>query len=343
MEMNLEFRQLEVFCEVVRLGSFSRAARKVHLSQASVSERISTLEEQVGSQLLDRSRRRGVRPTPVGQALYERAIRLLDHRERAVQELGDLLGLRRGTVRIGASTVPGTYYLPAVIQKFSALYPNTQFAVSIAGSEQVVDWVATGKLEIGIAGDPGERLIGQLFRGKSGALRAQAKLWKDDFVLAVPAGHPLGERQSVSVAELVGLPFVMREPGSGTRRWLELYLQDELPGGAGGLHVAAEMGSLCAVKQAVIHGLGVSMVSARSVRAEVEAGLVQAVEIDGHEFTRWFYLIRDERRTPSPLCKLFTEVLFESSGAIELSAEDAEPAEPIEPDEPVEPAEPVEP
>src|SRR5688572_7803837 len=101
MENALEFRQLEVFCEVVNLGSLSRAARKVGLAQASVSQRIATLEEQIGSPLLDRCGRRGVRPTAVGQALYDRATRLLRDRDRAAQEIREYLGLRKGTLTIG--------------------------------------------------------------------------------------------------------------------------------------------------------------------------------------------------------------------------------------------------
>ena len=318
MESNLEFRQLEIFCEVVRLGSFSRAARKVRLSQASVSERIAGLEEQVGSRLLDRSRRRGVRPTPIGQALFDRAVKLLADRELAVQEVRDLLGLRRGTLAIGASSVPGTYHLPQVIRRFRSQYPHSRFTVAIAGSEQVVDWVAEGKVEIGLAGDPGERLIGELFRGRRSNMRVQARLWDDEFVLVTPAGHPLSRWPSVALGSLTNAPFVMREQGSGTRRWLELYLQDLLPGGTGALNVVAEMGSLCAVKQAVIQGVGVSILSACSVEAEVAAGILTTAAIEGRAFTRCFYLIRDERRSPSPLASLFTQFLLQSVEAQEL-------------------------
>jgi DNA-binding transcriptional LysR family regulator len=308
--VNLEFRQLEVFCAVVSLRSFSRAAKRVYLSQASVSERIAALEDQVGCRLLDRSRRGGgVHPTPLGAALYKRAARLLKDREHAVQELQDLLGVRRGTVQIGASTVPGTYYLPEVIKQFSSLYPETSFSVSIAGSEHVVDSVVDGRLEAGIVGDPGERQIDRLLRGQGGTQRT--RLWSDEFVLIAPSGHPLGQRRRVPLAELTDVPFVMREAGSGTRRWLELYLQDELPGGAGELKVAAEMGSLCAVKQAVIQGLGVSLVSACAVKAEIKAGLLHAIELEGPKLKRSLYLIHDERRTPSPIGRLFTQFLLD--------------------------------
>lgn len=311
--MNLEFRQLEVFCEVVRLGSFSQAAKQLHMSQATVSERVSLLEEQLGTRLLDRSGRRGVRPTRVGHALYERAVRLLEGRELALQEVRDMLGLRRGTLAIGASTVPATYHLPAVIQRFVALHPEARFSVSIAGSAQVIDWVASGQVELGIAGNPRDPRKGRQLNGKRDALHAEPAPWEDHLVLIAPPRHPFTERPRVTVAELAEVPFVMRESGSGTRSWVEHYLQTALAGGTDSLKVVAEMGSLAAVKNAVAHGLGVSLVSACAVEPEVSAGVLAVVDLEGPELSRAFYLIRDQQRTMSPLARLFAHLLLEKA------------------------------
>jgi len=311
--MNLEFRQLEVFREVVRLGSFSRAAARLHMSQATVSERISQLEEDLGARLLDRSGRRGVRPTPVGHALYERAVRLLEGRELALQEVRDLLGVRRGTLVIGASTVPGTYHLPAAIRKFIELYPETRFTVSTAGSAQVIEWVSSGRVELGIAGDPREQRPTREHTSRRDTLRAEVMPWKDHLVLIAPPGHPLARKRRVSVADLAGVPFVMRESGSGTRSWVELYLAKALPGGLAALRVAVEIGSLAAVKTAVAHGLGVSLVSACAVEPEVTAGALRVVELDGPSLSRSFYMIQDQQRTQSPLSRLFAQVLLDDA------------------------------
>jgi DNA-binding transcriptional LysR family regulator len=318
--MNLEFRHLEIFCEVVRMKSFSRASKKVGLSQASVSERITALEEQVGARLLDRSHRRGVWATPVGRALYERAIHMLQDREHTVQELREMLGMRQGTLRVAASTVPGTYFLPSIIQQFSALHPNTRFSLAISGGENVIDCISTGQHEIGIVGDGG----GSTMRGNRAALRSGHRLWRDKLVLAVPARHPLTKLERVSLADLVQHPYIMREPGSSTRRWLELYLHERLPNGASSLSVAAEVSTLCAMKQAVIHGIGVSIMSACAITAEVKAGLVETVPlVDQGHFSRTFHLIQDDRRTLSPLCSLFVEFLLQHA---ELSESDASAA-----------------
>lgn len=318
--MSVEFRQLEVFCEVVRARSFSRAARKLHMSQATVSERIAVLEEQLGARLLDRSGRRGVRPTRLGHTLFERAVRLLEDREHALQELRDMLGVRRGVLVIGASTVPGTYHLPAVMRRFSEQFPEIRFAVSIAGSAQVIEWVASGQVELGIAGDPREQR--RLQPDGAQALRADLAPWKDHLVLIAPPGHPLTQARRVSLADLAGVPFVMRESGSGTRSRVELYLEGALAGGLRSLAVTAEMGSLAAVKRAVAEGLGVSLVSACAVEPEVTAGVLAVVELDGPALGRSFYVIQDRQRTPSPLARLFTQLILDSGGR-DLETDDA--------------------
>ncbi len=321
--MSLEFRQLEVFCEVVRLGSFSRAARKLHMSQATVSERVSLLEEQLGARLLDRSGRRGVRATRIGHALYERAVHLLGGREEALQEVRDMLGLRRGTLAIAASTVPGTYHLPAVIRRFIATYPEARFSVAIAGSAQIIEWVASGRVELGIAGDPRERRGGRPVDLQTDTLSAHVAPWKDHLVLIAPPGHPFTRRKKLPVGELAEVPFVMRESGSGTRSWVELYLEAALEGGLRSLNVSVEMGSLGAVKNAVAEGLGVSLVSACAVEPEVTAGLLSVVDLDGPSLSRSFYLIHDQQRTPSPLARLFTHMLLEGAGVDVETDDDA--------------------
>ena len=311
---DLEFRQLEILCEVVRLGSFSRAAKKVHLSQASVSERIAGLEEDVGCALFERSPGRGVRPTRVGQALYQRAVRMLRDRELAVQELRDLLGVRRGKLRIGASTVPGTYHLPSVLRRFSSRYPDAHFSLSITGSQQVVEGVSSGDFDLGISGEPDVPASAQVSTGKGHASVTHTRLWRDSLVLAVPSGHPLTRKERIRAAELANVPFVLRESGSGTRRWTDLFLEHELPRGLKDLHVIAEVNNLCAVKQSVVHGLGVSIVSARAIQAELKSGLLEIVDFE-RPITRWFYLVHDERRAASSISRLFIQVLLDSSAS----------------------------
>jgi DNA-binding transcriptional LysR family regulator len=112
--IDFDLRQLEIFRNVMELGSFSKAADAVCLAQASVSERIATLESMVGTRLLDRLGRQVV-PTKAGEILYKHATLLLDMKKTACLEIQDFLGVKRGEIHIGGSTIPGEYILPRLI------------------------------------------------------------------------------------------------------------------------------------------------------------------------------------------------------------------------------------
>jgi DNA-binding transcriptional LysR family regulator len=116
--VDFDLRQLEIFVKVVDLRSFSKAGDAVHLAQASVSERIATLETMVGAKLLDRMGR-AIAPTKAGELLYKHAQRLLETKKTACLELQDFLGVKQGEIHIGASTIPGDYILPEVIGGFA--------------------------------------------------------------------------------------------------------------------------------------------------------------------------------------------------------------------------------
>lgn len=291
--MDFDLRQLEVFCAVVEQGSFTRAAGEVHLAQASVSERIATLERAVGAKLLDRLGRT-VTPTVVGQRLYERAVELLRHKQAIRHELEDLLGLEQGTLVIGASTIPGDTILPAEIARFRGEHPHVLVRVRGGDSASVVELVAAGEVELGFVG----------VRSEHDHLTC-VPLWDDELVLAVPARHRWAGRESIGPSQLAGEPFVTREPGSGTRRTMERALREARVEGDLPLTVVAELGSTAAIKQAVLQGLGISVLSRRALRVELDAGLIHCLRIDGIDARRHIYLVHDERRARSPLGQRF--------------------------------------
>lgn len=302
----LELRQLEVFCAVVRLSSFSAAAREVELAQSTVSERISALEEQVGTQLLERSRRRGVRPTPVGEVLYRRAVALLRERERVVREVRRAMGASGGLLHLGASTTPAAYYLPPAICAFRDANPGTRFSVEVGNSDAVLDWVEEGVVEMGIAGDPGEHRIEDAVK-RRGPLAVEAELWRDELVVAMAPDHPWAGRDRIGVAELTHEPMVLREPGSATRRCLERLIEESAPGGGAEIAVAAELGDASAVTRSVMCGIGVAVLPRVAIDVELAAGALAAAAIDP-VLERRFYLIRGPRST-TPMCRRFAAAL----------------------------------
>lgn len=294
--MELEFRQLETFCRVVEEGTFTRAAHAVHRSQSSVSERIAALEQAVGAPLLERVGRPIV-PTPTGRALYEGSLDLLRRRRDLAGRLKKILGVVEGTATLGASTIPGEYILPPLVAEFRHLHPGVLIGVRIADTGAVAADVMAAHLELGVVGS----------RTKTPHLR-HSPLWEDELVMVVPAEHRWAKRRRLGLDELPGEPFLSREPGSGTRKELEAALRKQVRG-AFALSIVAELGSTSAIKAGILAGLGVSILSSRAVRAEVDAGLLTTVRLSGIPIRRRFFLIHDGRRTFSPACEQFVRFL----------------------------------
>jgi DNA-binding transcriptional LysR family regulator len=296
--IDFDLRQLEIFQKVVELGSFSKAAESVFLAQASVSERVATLENMVGVKLLDRLGRQVV-PTKAGELLYKHALLLLDMKRTASLEMQGFLGVRKGSVHMGGSTIPGEYILPEVIRKFREEYPLITVNLTIGDSGGIEALVLEGALELGIVGSKSSH--GSLIR---------RELWEDELVLAVPSGHRWAERKEVSVEELVEEPFILRHPGSGTRKIMDDYLRSRGLKGIETLNIAAHLGSSTAVKEGIKTGLGISILSSRALNTEQSAGMIKSMKIKGLSMVRKFYLIRDKRRIVSPLCQAMVDFLL---------------------------------
>ena len=132
----------------------------------------------------------------------------------ACAEMEDFLGIRRGEVRIGGSTIPGEYILPRVMGPFGQKHPLVVLTLVIADSSEIESKVLQGDLELGVIG-----------RKTSQRSLATNPLWQDELVIAVPPGHRWAKREEVSLKELIDEPFILRESGSGTLKTLDDYLR----------------------------------------------------------------------------------------------------------------------
>lgn len=299
--IDFDLRQLEIFQKVVELGSFSKAANVVFLAQASVSERIATLEKAVGTKLLDRLGRQVV-PTKAGELLYKHAVLLLGMKRTACLEMQDYLGIKQGEILIGGSTIPGEYILPKVIGRFRKKFPLVTVMLTIADSSEIEGRVLSNDFELGIVGS-----------ASSHRSLIHHELWKDELVLAVPAGHRLAKKDKISIEELSGEPFILREIGSGTLKIMEDYLQTSGYKGVDSLHVVARLGTSTAVKEGIKSGLGISILSSRALDTELKTGIIKSLSVKGLSMSRSFYLIRDKRRIASPICQAMLDFLLDSS------------------------------
>ncbi len=303
----MDIRKLEVFCKVVELKSFTKAAEAALLSQPTISEHIRNLEEELGVKLVDRLGRE-VAPTPVGRLLYSHAVRLLRLQQEALQAVALYNGALSGDVRIGASTIPGIYILPKLLGTFRRAHPDVKPLVHISDSRTTAAKVIDGTIDLG--------LVGAIWSERSLEWTA---LFNDTLVLAVHPRHPLAKQSFVALDQLFHHPFILREPGSGTRKILtRIFEQHGFK--ETDLREVAVLGANEAIKEAIKAGMGISVLSARSIAEDVREGRLAALPLEQIADTRPIYLIQRKSREPSPVASAVIEFLRATAELDSLSA-----------------------
>lgn len=280
----MTLRQLEVFLAIAHAHSYRQAAEALHTSQPALSQHVRELEAELGVRLFDRLSR-GVVPTEAGRLLEERAKRVFATLTDVREVLGELQGLQRGSLLVGASTTPGIYVLPSVIGEFRRRYPGIDLRLRIANSRVIEEAIRAHEVDLGVVGGHG------LAPGEECLTAGLA----DELVLIVSPRHRWARRREVAPAELADEPLLVREEGSATRRVTERALEQ-----AGvGWQVSMELGHTEAIKQAVMAGLGVAFVSAHAVRGEVASRRLMAIRLRRLRIQRHFHVIHSEARTLS--------------------------------------------
>ncbi len=292
--MNLN--QLRVFHAVAVAGSITAAARALHVSQPAVSKQLGELENALRILLVDRLPR-GVRLTTAGRALSEHAARIFGIEQTAQSELAALLGVQRGQLSVGASTTIGSYLVPRVFGAFQQLHPEVRFELEIGNTAMVHDLVRQHRVELGLT----EGLV------TDDDLTAQV-FDQDEMVAIAAPGDPVLARAPLSAKELVALPFVMRERGSGTREVIEAALAKKRLV----IEPVMSLGSTEAVKNAVAARLGVAIVSRLAVELELVSRSLVEIEIVDLEIRRALHLVELTGKSRSPATARFVAMLRQS-------------------------------
>ncbi len=276
---NITFQQFETLIALVEAGSFTRAAPLLFLSQSALTKQMQGMEEAAGTKLINRGAA-GISLTPEGQVLYDYAKRIARLRDEANDRVERLKNQDSGHIYVSASTTPATYILPGLLTRLQQLHPGIRVHIQMQDSDETLQMILNNQAEIGFIG---KEVLNKKILSE--------RLSKDELVLAVPPHHPLAGRPSVTVEKLTREPFVLREQGSGTRAILEASLQRH-----GSLHlsdfdIVCELGSTEAVKEAILAGLGVSILSVLAVKRELAQGLLARVDIINLPLERYFYII----------------------------------------------------
>lgn len=276
---NITLQQLESLIALVDAGSFTRASTKVFLSQSSLTKQIQNLEESAGTRLVNRGSL-GISLTPEGQILYDYAKRVLRLREDARERVERLKNQESGHIYVSASTTPATYILPQLLTNLRRMHPDIKVHIQMHDSDETLQIILNNQAEIGLIGK--ETLNKKI---------VSEQLCKDELVLAMPVDHPFARQKSITIEDLAGTAFVMREHGSGTREMVEASLQRNFGKSLSQFQVMYEMGSSEAVKEAILAGLGISIISIFAVKRELSQGMLTTVDIAGCPMERYFYII----------------------------------------------------
>jgi DNA-binding transcriptional LysR family regulator len=294
---NITIQQMEAIISLVTERSFSRAAKKMLLTQPALTKNIKNVEDYLGVRVVNRNNT-GISLTPEGKIVYDYARRIIKLRNEATEKILKMQEKPGGDIYVGASTIPATYILPLALSTFRKKYDTINVHVQTADSEETLNMVLDNEVEIGFIG---KRPLNKKLIARS--------LWRDRLVLAVPANHQWRKKKSIAVEELMKEPFVLREKGSATRDILEIYFKESKSIVLGQFNICAELGSSEAIKEAIIAGLGVSIISIYAIKRELVQGLLLEIKLEGCNIERDFYLIHQKHLDIRPSHKLFIDFL----------------------------------
>ncbi|MGR6836292.1 selenium metabolism-associated LysR family transcriptional regulator [Syntrophomonas erecta] len=292
--MNLNL--FKTYVRVVETQNLSRTAEEFGLSQPAVTKQIQSLEDIFGVLLLERSGRR-LKTTEAGETLYHCSREILKAWEKTEKAMEEVAESRKGTLYLGASTIPGQYILPALIKQFKDRYPNVTITMDIADTEKIFNRMAERELDIGIVG------------GWINNRKVDGFKWlQDDLLVIVPENHSLAKAKEVSLPDLVQEKWIFREKGSGTRKAVEELLanhgikKDEL-------NVYLEAGSTEAVLAAVESGMGISIISRWAIKRVEEHRKFRSIALVEDDARRYLYVIYPRQKSRRKTVTNFLEIL----------------------------------
>ncbi|MGD2118553.1 MAG: LysR substrate-binding domain-containing protein [Chromatiales bacterium] len=285
------FRQLQIFESIFRLGSFTRAAEELFLTQPTVSMQLKKLSDAVNMPLFEHVGR-NVEPTEAGVELYQATRQVFDVLSNVEMKLADLQGLKSGRLRMGVVTT-AKYLAPEMLGEFSKEYPGIDLALKVTNRDRIIERMQANEDDLYIMGQaPESDLEVQSYEFAPNPLVAMA-----------PRDHPLVGKKKISLERLSEEPFIMREPGSGIRdTTLRIFSKKGLRP-----NVRMELGSNEAIKHAIVGGLGISVMSLHTLTLEGADGPVAILDVEGLPIMRNWYIVHPKGKELSLAAQAFLD------------------------------------
>ena len=289
----MEFKQLEAFVAVVDYGSFSEAARKLYLTQPTISAHVRSLEEELHTKLILRTTKKTTITTR-GYQLYDSAVRMLEIRNNLLE---NFTGSQKHMIDLAASTIPSSYLLPEILAAFGKTHPDIYFHSLQADSAESINRVLDGTVDLA--------LVGQNTRNETCIF---LPFCQDELVIATPiTNHYLSLRNKpVTFGDFIKDPIIIREKGSGTKKEMDLLLE-RIGITPGDLNVIARMNDLESIKKSIVNGLGISILSARSALDLQKTKQILLFPLEESAHKRTFYIVYSKNRILKPHVRQFIQ------------------------------------
>ena len=291
---NATIRQFQIFSVDAAHLSFARAAEQLHLTHAAISLQIKQLEDVSGAQLFDRIGKR-VFLTEAGGILLDHARQILQTMKDADESLAALKGLKGGRITIAVNST-AEYFAPGLLAEFRKAQPDVRVRLLIDNREEVSRLLISNEVDLAIMGRPPADLDAEA-----------VSFAPHPLVIIAGSGHPLAERESLSVADIAQESMIVREAGSGTRSAMKEFFRER----AIEPNIDMEMGSNEAIKQAVVAGLGISFISQHTLGLELSAGRLAVLKVEGTPVMRRWFLVRHKSKRLTPALGAFWDFVLE--------------------------------
>ena len=290
--MHLSFRQLQVFEAVARHLNYTRAAEELFMTQPAVSGHVRQMEETAGLPLIEQVGKR-LYLTEAGEEVQQAALAMINRADELEMRLADLAGMIRGRLRLSVTTT-AKYFAPHLLGAFSRRYPGVDVRLEVSNRETVLERLLANEDELAIMGrvPQGMGVTGTAFT-------------RNPLVMVAPPDHPLAGERHIDPERLAEETFLLREPGSGTRLAMEQFFSERGLSLKGGM----ELGSNETIKQGVMAGLGLSVLSWHALPLERATGKLVVLDVDGFPLKRHWYAVHLKGKRLSVVGANFLEFL----------------------------------
>jgi DNA-binding transcriptional LysR family regulator len=285
--------QLKVFEAVARHNSFTRAAEELFLTQPTVSMQVKQLTKAVGMPLFDQVGKR-LYLTQAGEELVKTCREVFEKLDQFEMTVADLKGLKQGRLRLAVITT-AKYFVPRILGPFCKRYPGIDISLQVTNHEQILNRLSENLDDLYVMSQLPESI----------EVTYQPVL-ENPLVVLAPADHPLAEEKNISLERIAAEPFIMREPGSGTRKSVQsLFDEHKLS-----LKVQLDLGSNEAIKQAIAGGLGVSILSLHTMALESPGRQLTILDVEHFPIERYWYAVYPSGKQLSIVARAFLDYLL---------------------------------